>query len=82
MLRLYAIYDLISGIYMPPFTARTDGVVMRDIAAAVSDKKTTLGQHPQDYQVYYVGDFNDMTGLVVPGGRDLICDCITLVKDP
>lgn len=61
---LYSIRDEKSGIYCPPYCVVSRGIAIRDFADLVMDKSTVLFKHPGDYRLYYMGDFDDLSGRV------------------
>lgn len=63
-LLLCSMYDKKSGIYARPFAAITKADAMRAFADIALDKTHPIGKHPEDYDLYVVGDFDDNTGIV------------------
>lgn len=64
--RYYSVYDRKALVYMPPFHAHTDGAAMRSIEDAMADPNTSLARHPDDFVLYYVGDYSDEKGRFFP----------------
>lgn len=63
ILRVYAVMDSAVGAYLPPLVFRSDEEATR----AFADACTTQGQfvkHAADYSLWYLGTFNDATGVV------------------
>lgn len=60
-----SVLDAKAQYYARPFTARTDGEAIRIFSDAVNDNQTAFFHHPEDYQLYRVGTFDDDTGIVV-----------------
>lgn len=66
---LFAIYDRKASIYMAPFVARSTIDATRQIAASMRDpqiKETPVGQHPEDFDLFHVGGFDDESGVLAP----------------
>ena len=63
-LNAYTIYDVASGIYMRPFFSQADGQAMRGFKDIALDADHEVGKHPEDYTLYRVGSFNDVTGVM------------------
>ena len=61
-LNAYTIYDVASGIYMRPFFSQADGQAIRGFKDIATDADHEVGKHPEDYTLYRVGNFNDVTG--------------------
>lgn len=62
--RAYSIYDRKALIYSAPFFAPNDQVATRTLGDAAADPNTSLGRHPGDYVLYFVGDFDDQKGIL------------------
>jgi len=65
-LRCYSIFDRKALSYHMPYYAPTDNAAVRTLSDAVADTNNSLGRHPNDYVLYYVGDFDDQTGVYTP----------------
>jgi len=67
-LRLFSIKDRLMNVYLTPFPARADVEALRQVAASFSDpsmKQTPVAQSPQDYDLVFLGEFDDETGVLV-----------------
>lgn len=67
--QLFAIYDRKASIYMAPFVARSTIDATRQIVASFRDpqmRDTPVGQHPEDFDLFHVGSFDDETGRITP----------------
>lgn len=61
--RAYSIYDRKALLYTAPFYQVNDSAAIRALVDAVSDPSSAYGRHPEDYVLYYVGWFDDNSGL-------------------
>jgi len=61
---LYTIHDSKAEFYRPPFVARSKGEAIRMFAQGANDKETQLAQHPEDFTLYQIGTFDDITGQI------------------
>lgn len=61
-LNAYTIYDVASGTYMRPFFTSADGEATRGFKDIATDANHAVGQHPEDYTLFRVGTWNDVTG--------------------
>ena len=66
IIRAYSVYDRKALTYNPPFHAPTDGAAIRIVADAANDQNTSLGRHPNDYVLFFVGTYDDQTGAMAP----------------
>lgn len=66
ILRCYSIYDRKAVQYHPPFFASTDGAAVRSLSDLVNDTNTQVGRHPNDYVLFFIGDYDDQKGAMRP----------------
>lgn len=79
-LRAYSIYDKKVQAYHAPFFAATDGAATRNFQDLATDNNTTVGRHPADYSLYFVGEFDDAAAkLEGPSGPLHVVDAIALL---
>jgi len=61
--KLYAVRDCATGFYLPPVIGESDNGMIRSFGDAVtSGKDTPLAQHPEDYTLCLIGEFDRETG--------------------
>lgn len=81
IIRAYAIFDRKSLAYFPPFYAPTDGAAVRSLGDLVSDVNNNVGRHPNDFVLFYVGDYDDSKGALLPVSPVVhVIDAINLVQ--
>lgn len=61
-LKVYSIRDSKTEIFNTPFFKKTHGEAERDFRTAVNDEKTSLNKYPEDYDLYYLGTYDDNDG--------------------
>lgn len=71
MQRVYSIRDLKSGFY-PPSIQKNDDVAMRNFAFSMSNNEGVIGFAPQDFDFYYLGEFDEEKGLFVQNGLPVL----------
>lgn len=59
----YAIRDSKAEIFYPPFYQHTHGAAERDMKTLVNDKSSTIAKHPEDFDLWLLGSFDDNTGV-------------------
>lgn len=64
--RMYSIQDSKGETFHPPFYKNTHGEAERDFQELVKDPKSMLHKYPEDYHLYYVGDYDIRTGKIIP----------------
>jgi len=65
-LKCYSIRDSKAEIFNPPFYKKTHGEAERDFATLCRDPKSLANQYPEDFDLYYCGDYDDITGKLRP----------------
>lgn len=63
ILRGYTIYDVKALQYHSPWFAVSDGAAIRSFSDMANDTNTTIGRHPRDYTLFFVGTYDDNNGL-------------------
>lgn len=63
-LKIYSIRDSKGSVYNQPFFKRTHGEAERDFTELTKDEKSFVNKYPDDYDLYYVGDFDDQEGII------------------
>lgn len=78
--KLYSVYDKVSGLFSPPFTAVNDGSAVRTFRYSMqqSDQRAASAD---DYRLYCVGAFDDVSGEVDSVLISAICEGREVVKD-
>lgn len=64
-MKCFSIYDCKADVFNVPFFALSAGVASRMVCDLVSDDRSTIHAHPEDFTLYEIGDFNEKPGLVV-----------------
>lgn len=62
LIKMYAIYDLKAAVYTQPFGSHNDGTAIRSFSDRARKDGTPESQHPEDYGLYQVGEYDDKTG--------------------
>lgn len=63
-LKIYAIRDVRTEAFLKPMFVQNAAVLERVILDAKNDEENTLSMHPQDYQVFKLGTYNDNSGQI------------------
>lgn len=64
-LKVYSIRDSKGEIYHQPFFNKTNGEAVRNFTELVKDGKSMISKYPQDYDLYFLGHYDDQTGKLV-----------------
>lgn len=83
IMNAYAIRDL-KADFNCPFFSVNDDVAVRQFASVVNDPTSLISQFPSDYQLFFVGQFNTVTGQFLNDDAlefHWLCDASALVKE-
>lgn len=80
-LETYAIYDAKAESYGQPFFLQNDGVAIRLFAGYANDKKTMIGQHPEDFSIFWIGTYDDSNGEIKQKKFRSLASAPALVKE-
>lgn len=79
-MKLFAVYDRKTEMYLPPFCAETPGAAERDFANAVNSENHHFGMWPEDYTLAYIADYDQSNGHVEARIATTICTAIQVKK--
>ena len=78
-LELYSVFDKAVKAYMTPFFARARGEAIRSFGDAANDEKHQFGKHANDFVLYYIGEFDDQSGIVTRVDPERVISAIELL---
>lgn len=61
---IFTVRDSKVEAYLPPFLSTNAGTAIRLLVDAARDQGSMLNMHPEDFQLFAVGKFNESTGQV------------------
>jgi len=64
--RIYSIRDQKGDMYNTPFFNKTHGEAERNFQELVKDEKSFVAKYPEDYDLYYLGEYDTITGIIQP----------------
>lgn len=62
-LKMFSIRDSKGEIFNTPFYSKTHGEAERNFHQLVKDEKSTVSKYPEDFDLYYLGTYDDNTGV-------------------
>jgi len=65
-LKVFSIRDQKAEVFNTPFFQKTHGEAERSFRELVANDQTMPGKYPEDYDLYYLGEYNDQNGLISP----------------
>lgn len=63
-LKAFSIRDAKSEVFNTPFFQKTHGEAERTFRQLVTNSESMPGKYPEDYDLYYLGEYDDQTGLL------------------
>lgn len=66
ILKMYTIHDIVANVHRSPMFLRSDGEAVRLFDRVVNDPQTDVSKYPNDYHLYYCGDFDDQSARLTP----------------
>lgn len=69
---LVAMKDLAAENFGAPFAVPQEAVALRSFATEINrvDEKNPMNTHPQHFELYRIGTYDDAVGLVTPEMRE------------
>lgn len=78
MKKVYSIKDT-KGAFSEPFVSINDATASRDVRTLVNVQKgSQYALYPEDFELWYIGEFDEVTGLISGKPLECICRLITL----
>lgn len=65
-LKVFAVYDSKSENFGTPMFMLTEGVATRSFEDECNRKESQLYQHPEDYGLFHIADYEDQSGVITP----------------
>lgn len=65
-LTLVTIYDTVARAHMPPSAVRTPEEGVRVFEATVKQQGSRFADHPEDFILYHVGEWDEIEGVLIP----------------
>ena len=81
LISIYAVHDIKADAFGSPIHQVNDEVAVRCLAAVARDKESSIGQNPEDFNLYCLGSFDNASGAI--GGLDkprLVCTALSVSK--
>lgn len=61
---VYAVLDVKANAFVSPHFHKSHGQAIRDFSAAVRGGKSMLSNYPDDFSLYHLGYFDEVSGLL------------------
>ena len=78
ILKMFAVRDSKIEAYMRPSFVQNEAVMRRSCEHALFDENHPFSLAPQDYQVFYLGEFDENTGKLTPVAPEHVFNIVDL----
>lgn len=70
-LKIYSIYDKAAKAFTQPFFMHNKGLAIRAFSDNVnSEQENNISKHPEQFLLYEMGQWDDVTGVIIPYSDD------------
>lgn len=76
---IYAVYDSNVEAYLKPFFVVTEAQAIRAVQAAARDD-ASISSFPQDFQLYFLGSFDEVSGLFTDNSLRRVGSALELLQ--
>ena len=80
MKKVYLLQDSKAGYYLSPMIFRSHGEAERMLQTALKDPKSSIYNSPADFNLFYVGEFDEDTGNFVLHEKHSIANAADLLS--
>lgn len=80
--KVFSIYDAVALVYAPPFVMNEEGEAVRVFADMANQADNRIGQHATDYTLFYIGTYDDSTGVVTPEDHKSLGIAASYIRGP
>jgi len=63
-LKMFSICDTKAGFYNQPFFQHSRLEAERSFMSLAYDSNSTISKYPEDYDLYYLGEYDNITGKI------------------
>lgn len=66
--------------YMRPFYVRSTGEAIRVFSDSVNSGENGMKAHPEDYELYVIGEYEEESGSLRPSDKRLLIRALDTIK--
>ena len=63
--KMYSVFDHVAKTYNRPMFLSSNGVAIREFKDECNRPDSPINKHPEDYELFGIGEYDDETGAVV-----------------
>ena len=72
ILKMFSIHDEKAVAYITPFFMHNEMMATRQFKNMLTDENATISKNPEDYSLWYLGEFDDNSGELIPDRKLLL----------
>lgn len=65
-MKIYTVHDSKAEAFLTPFFSSNNGTALRSFISAARDSDHIFHIHAQDYNLFEIGMFDDVSGAIIP----------------
>lgn len=78
--QMVAVFDVKTGSYARPIAVPADGAAVRSFQDAVNDAGTEYNKHPEDYAMFNIGTYDDISGEIIATKPRILAQASSLLN--
>ncbi len=78
--QIFVIHDAKAQAFMQPWFLLKTGMAERAFADCVNDKDHNFGRHPEDYNLFIIGEYDDATAAITSHSPEAMGNGITFLQ--
>ena len=79
-MKVFSIFDSCAGVYDRPFVAHNEASAKRAFGDIAVSADHHIGQHPEHYSLFVVGEWDDNNGVIKPVDRVCVVTALEMVS--
>ena len=81
IMRIFTVCDLKTGVYSHPFYEVSNGSAVRAFTDTVRTNDHPFNRHPEDYVLYFIGEYDDTIGRIYSTEPELIVTASNVIVE-
>lgn len=77
---MFSVYDKKARCFCKPFSSENEQTATRAFVYAANDPTSDIGRYPTDFALYYLGTFEDSTGICTFTEPVYLLDALSIPK--
>lgn len=80
-LNIYTIKDAKAGTHAQPFFSVNHTTAIRSFHVSVKDSSNPLSAYPEDFSLWHLGTYNDITGKLVGNDPEFVANSVQTIEE-